>query len=114
MSIDEKKLRKEIVARLKPVDVEASFDDCLDEIYSFKGVGGPFSCMSPSSVLKEVDPIQYRCGVAEHVDMMVSDGDITDEIDGKHYLTSAVKDLEEELEAEYEDSHDFDDKAEDE
>jgi len=55
-----------IQAECSIVDRQAQFDDMLDECYSFDSVGGPFACMSPSSVLKEVDPVAYRCGVNDY------------------------------------------------
>lgn len=60
------KLIAHIEAECKAVDLERAFDEMLDECYSFESVGGPFAHMSPSSVLKEVDPIAYRCGVNDY------------------------------------------------
>ncbi len=57
-----------IEGECKAVDREERFDQMLDECYSFDSVGGPFEHMSPSSVLKEVDPIAYRCGVNDWAD----------------------------------------------
>jgi hypothetical protein len=57
-----------ITEELSPPDLDSLYDDMLDECYSFEKVGGPFACMSPSSVLKEVDPIAYRCGLNDWAD----------------------------------------------
>lgn len=67
-------MQNEIIAKLisyvesecSAVDQEKQYDDMLDEIYSFDSVGGPFGSMSPSRVLKEVDPIAYRCGMNDY------------------------------------------------
>ncbi len=59
---------------IKAVDVEKSYDDMLNELYSFKDVGGPFEYMEPAKVLKEVSPTDYRVGVSEHDDYLVDSG----------------------------------------
>jgi hypothetical protein len=101
------------------VDLEQRFRDMLDECYSFDSVGGPFSSMSPSDVLKQVDPVQFRCGVNDY-----GDGEFYD-IDGSAYdvrevdeardeyidnLEMELSDAEtalEDLEAEHEDDEDY-------
>ncbi len=60
------KLIQHIEAECKIVDLEAIFDEMLDECYSFDSVGGPFASICPSNVLKEVDPTAYRCGVNDY------------------------------------------------
>ena len=50
------------------VDMECAFDSMLDELYSFESIGGPFESMSPSHVLKEVDPVKYNVCLADFVD----------------------------------------------
>lgn len=64
------RLENHIASECKAVDREAAFDDMLDECYSFDSVGGPFSCMSPSRVLRECDPVAHRCGVNDYADGM--------------------------------------------
>lgn len=61
-------LESRIAAELTLIDPEARFNDMLDECYSFESVGGPFAHMSPSRVLKECDPVAYRCGVNDYAD----------------------------------------------
>jgi len=100
-------LESRIAADCKTVDREERFDAMLDECYSFDKVGGPFACMSPSRVLKEVDPVAYRCGVNDY-----ADGEGWVEIGGEHYeqtdcenkrdemveeLQNEISDLEDEL-----------------
>lgn len=62
------------------VDLQTRYDEMLDDCYSLSSVGGPFACMSASSVLKEVDPTAYRCGMNDYED---SDGLV--EIEGDYY-----------------------------
>lgn len=62
-------------------DIEDAWDAMLDEHYSFGSVGGPFAGMSPSRVLKECSPTDYRCGLVDYQDDLSRDGypDMTDE-----------------------------------
>lgn len=69
-----------IAAECNAVDVEARYDAMLDESFSFESVGGPFAFMSPSRVLKEMGPTDYRCGCADW-----SDSEDWTEIDGDYY-----------------------------
>lgn len=107
-----KTLTARIIAECKPADREARFDAILDESYSFKDVGGPFTYMQPSQVLKEMDPTAYRCGVND-----MEDAEEWVEIKGEYYeredverviedaktdLECEISDLERELEAETE------------
>lgn len=97
---------------LRSVDMEALYDDMLDECYSFDSVGGPFAYQSPSSVLKRVDPVAYNCGMLDWLN-----GESCVEIDGDYYekreveairdnlvsdLESLLSDLEDEKSAEIE------------
>ncbi len=88
-----------IESECKAVDLEERFDQLLDECYSFDSVGGPFAHMSPSSVLKEVDPIAYRCGVADS-----SDDERVYEIGGDNYDCDDVHKARDEFIEEMEDS----------
>lgn len=54
-----------VTSECSVVDIDQRYDDMLDEIYSLEKVGGPFSHMSASRVLREVDPIAYRCGISD-------------------------------------------------
>lgn len=94
------RLTKHIEAECKIVDRESQFDDMLDECYSFASVGGPFASMSPSSVLKEVDPTAYRCGVNDYF----GTDDTYTEFSGETYrmedLESAKTEFVEDLELE--------------
>lgn len=84
----------------KPVDLEARYDDMIDECYSFKDVGGPFAFMLPSTVLKECDPIAYRCGLSDW------EGEEFTEFDNEYYdkceFSDALDECIEEIESEIE------------
>jgi len=52
----------------RAIDTEEQYNDMLDDCYSLEKVGGPFAHMWASRVLKEVDPVAYRCGLNDYVD----------------------------------------------
>lgn len=60
------KLIAHIESECDAIDREKAFDEMLDELYSFDSIGGPFACMQPSRVLRECDPVAYRCGVNDY------------------------------------------------
>lgn len=62
------KLNARIMDEISAIDADKSYDEMLDECYSFESVGGPFEYMSASAVLREVDPTAYRCGFSDYVD----------------------------------------------
>lgn len=76
-----------VTGECSAVDIDQRYDDMLDEIYSFEKVGGPFSHMPASRVLKEVDPIAYRCGM---YDIDWSDEGLV-EIDGEYYWSEKAE-----------------------
>lgn len=86
MKTTENNLISYVTSECATIDREELFDAMLDDCYSFDKVGGPFACMSPSSVLKECDPIAYRCGVNDY-----ADGEGWVEIDGDYYLGDEVE-----------------------
>ena len=88
-----------ITNELTPIDIEARFDAFLDECYSFDKVGGPFENMTPSRVLREVDPTAHRCGVSDF-----SDGEPWVEIDGDYYEQDEVEEAKAEFIAECEEA----------
>ena len=91
-NIDEK-VAERVADELTPVDVEEMYDEMLDDCYSLEGVGGPFSCMSASSVLKEVDPTAYWYGKNAFFDSLSED---YEEIDEKLYSREDVEAIREE------------------
>ena len=95
----EKRYEARVREELTPFDAEKAFDDMLDDCYSFDKVGGPFAYMSPSSVLKEVDPTAYRCGTNDYVDGLIGET-LTDEIGGEHYDYDEAQTIRDEVETE--------------
>lgn len=100
-------IRKEIENfEVNPDDYEQDFDESLDRDY------GEFMSYSASYILKQIDPIAYRCGLLDYVDGLdVTPPDEWDTelsellqeldylIDDKiEELNSLIKDWEQELE----------------
>lgn len=52
-------------------EVENNFDDFLDEIYEPYKMGN--LTFYPSKILSELDPIAYRCAMADEVSARLSD-----------------------------------------
>lgn len=116
--IDEIEAIKNQIANFEanPDDYEKEFDEMLEEVH------GEFMGYSASYILKQIDPIAYRCGLLDYVDSLdvtppdewdteLSDllGDLEDLLDDKvEELNSLIEDLEQELEY-LEDGDDSDD-----
>ena len=83
---------------LCPVDLEKKYDEMLDECFSFTHVGGIFSNMSPSRVLKEVDPIAYQCDLDDWADSEIQ----LTEVANEYYDSSEVDRIERDEEEEEE------------
>lgn len=86
----EQYIEEEIKKSESPVDVEFLYDEMLDDAYSFKGIGGPFEHMQPSSVLREVDPTAYHCGYLDFYDELSRDDNYI-EIDEQLYGEDAMQ-----------------------
>jgi hypothetical protein len=108
------KLIEYIEENCTAVDTEKLYDEMLDESYSFDSVGGSFKYLSPSTVLKEMCPTDYRCGKVDYLDSLgtveIGDGeymkdDVSDACDG---YASSLDDELSDLETEYEESKDED------
>ena len=95
-SVEDRMIEKIKNGELREADLESAFDEMLDEVYSFESVGGPFERMSPSRVLKEMDPVAHRCGVSE-----MGDDDRFEEFEGEYYDKNELKELREECQEEY-------------
>jgi hypothetical protein len=54
-------------------DLADSYDEMLDETYSFECVGGPFEHLNASRVLEAADQIGYRCGYSDYINMLLDD-----------------------------------------
>ena len=63
-----KTLETRIADECETVDTGEAYDSMLDDCYDFSAVGGPFAGMLPSRVLRECDPIAYRCGANDYAD----------------------------------------------
>jgi len=72
------------------IDVEEATKEWLDNIYSFKCVGGPFQFMSPSDVLFNYDNTSFREELNNYVDIMVRSYDWI-EYDDNYWLPEAQK-----------------------
>lgn len=90
MTTNIKSLLSHITDECTSVDVDAQYSDMLDECFSFESVGGIFASMLPSRVLKEIDPVAYRCGMNDWLD-----GAGYVEIDGNYYGSDDVNDARE-------------------
>ena len=95
MADREQRIIDRVNEELTAVDLEISFADMLNECYNFELVGGPFSSMTPADVLKEVDPIAFRCGASDHSDNY-------EEIDGEYYDRDEVEAIRDEIDEEIE------------
>lgn len=68
-----KQLKSRIRDEHDSVSMEDLYDSMLDECYSFEKVGGSFTYLKPSNVLKEMRPTDYRCGLADYSDSVSSE-----------------------------------------
>jgi len=57
---------------LSEYEAKANYDALLDESYPAVSLG--FSEFYPSDILKNCDPIAYRCGFADYVDSLAEEG----------------------------------------
>ena len=78
---------QERIKTLEEGDDTTSYDESLDDCYTFDEVGGPFKGMSPARVLSEVDPTAYRCGLNDYNDAELNDlngelDDLKSELEG--------------------------------
>jgi hypothetical protein len=73
-------LIEHVIAECTAVDTEARFDDLVDEIHR-DSLTGPFAHLSPSKVMREMCPTDYRCGVSD----MTGTDDTLREIRGEYY-----------------------------
>lgn len=98
----ERRLVARVAEDLSPVDVAQRLRDTLDECYSFNAVGGPFAGMLPSRVLEEMDPIAFRCAVADE-----SVSGTLEEIGGESYEREEADALRETIRDEIEAENDI-------
>jgi len=58
-------------------EMHERYDDWLDELDGPINVGG--LTFDASRILKELDPIAYRCGLGDYISFCMDDGEITEE-----------------------------------
>jgi hypothetical protein len=75
-----------------PIDEEEAYEELLDECYPEVKIGD--LTYSAGYVVKNVDPVAFRCGVAD----MLSDSETYVEVDGRYYLVSDIEATIDELE----------------
>ncbi len=100
MEYNDPRLIERIREELTPIsesDLDAQYDEMLDDCYSFESVGGIFAGMTPSRVLQLCDETAYRCGFNDYLDGLIGDS-ITEEIDGDYWDLKEVDEIKEELE----------------
>ena len=76
---------------LDPDDYTAQYDDMLDECH------GDFLGMNASYILKEMDPVAYRCGLLDYLDGLDQDEEKM-ENDECLELFNQLEDIESEIE----------------
>lgn len=60
-------------------ELEGLLDDDLNDHHEWWQLG--ILKFAPSDILRELDPIAYRIAVGEHHDMLLSDGEIVEELE---------------------------------
>lgn len=83
-------LTEHVKSECSVVDMEQRFRDSLDSCYPVVTVGGLE--FAPSRVMEELDPVAFRCGVADS-----SDHENVYEIGGDHYDTREVDEARDEF-----------------
>ena len=82
---------------LDPKDYTERYDDMLDECH------GDFMGMNASYILKEMDPVAYRCGLLDYLDGLDQDEEKMDNdeclemFNRLEEIESKIEELEEEL-----------------
>lgn len=74
---------------LEPIhdgDLEDRYEKELDEIYGDVEIGS--SSFSAGAVMREMDPIAFRCGVFDYLDSLLSDGLAVEDEDELNHIDS--------------------------
>ena len=74
-----------------PVDAEAEFEELLNEQYESVKIG--LCEWDAGYVMKELDPVAFRCGVSD----MLADDEQSIEIDSEYYRVYEIENMVEEL-----------------
>lgn len=72
------------------IDLYERYDEMLDDCYEIIRIGTMEYC--PSNVLREVDPIAYRCGFNDWLDSEMRD-DYVVEVNGEYYDAEKVEEI---------------------
>jgi hypothetical protein len=89
-------LEKRVKAELDPIDTEQRYRDFLDEIYPEVKIGD--SRYSPSRIVEELSPTDFRCGKVDWIDSEIRNGSISEEIDCEYYDAEEVENIRSEIE----------------
>lgn len=92
----EKKLIERVEDELSEIDMEKRYDEMLDECSECCATCRNYGA---SRILKEMDPVAYRCGFNDWLDGEVRGNRDLTEINEKVYEASEVQDIRDELEA---------------
>lgn len=57
---------------------ESDYDDYLDGVYDTESIGLPYLA---SEIVKELDPVAYRVGQSDWLDMLITDGEVVEELE---------------------------------
>lgn len=90
------KLEKRVKAELDPIDLDQRYRDFLDEIYPEVKIGD--SRYSPSRIVEELSPTDFRCGKVDWIDSEIKNGVLSEEIDGEYYDAEEVENIRVEIE----------------
>lgn len=89
-------LQKRVKAELDPIDIDQRYRDFLDEIYPEVKIGD--SRYSPSRIVEELSPTDFRCGKVDWIDSEIKNGVLSEEIDGEYYNAEEVENIRGEIE----------------
>ena len=89
-------LEKRVKAELDPIDLDQRYRDFLDEIYPEVKIGD--SRYSPSRIVEELSPTDFRCGKVDWIDSEIKNGVLSEEIDGEYYDAEEVENIRVEIE----------------
>lgn len=89
-------LEKRVKAELDPIDLDQRYRDFLDEIYPEVKIGD--SRYSPSRIVEELSPTDFRCGKVDWIDSEIKNGVLSEEIDSEYYDAEEVENIRVEIE----------------
>lgn len=87
-----------VADELTPIDTDELYDEMLREVHA-DALRGPFAHLDAAELLKEADPVAYRCGSVDHFDSLTRERQY-EEIDEQLYDAREVQAIRDEIEAE--------------